>query len=323
MTDLRRDLVQGRGHPAAAGRAPTTRPGVPADRARSPASTTTSGAPGTATCPPTTCRRPRCPASQGVSASRAAHGATDYDVTVSDPILLDLAAHPGTDQPDRGAGRLALRHRRRWTSSPASDGLDARPACSYSMTGVNLAYSAADLARAPSPVGLGEQGLHPAAARASPRIVRTLANEVTRRRADPLREGGRPAAVVPQDRRVHLRHATSPPATAPTTWSRSSATATAAARGYCEQFASAMAVMARMLGIPAPGRGRLPRAGRRSAPARGSTARTTCTPGPSCSSPAPGWVRFEPTPAGAGRRARLHHPAGPGRQPHRAARRPR
>ena len=48
---------------------------------------------------------------------------------------------------------------------------------------------------------------------------------------------------------------------------------------------------------PGPGRGRLPqpRAGR--AEHLRSTARTTCTPGPSCTSPGAGWVRFEPTPA--------------------------
>ena len=56
--------------------------------------------------------------------------------------------------------------------------------------------------------------------------------------------------------------------------------------------------MARTLGIPARvAVGFLePRAGRRRTPA--STAPTTCTPGPSSTSPGAGWVRFEPTPAG-------------------------
>ena len=60
--------------------------------------------------------------------------------------------------------------------------------------------------------------------------------------------------------------------------------------------------MARDARHPRPGRGRLPRAASRSADGHlGLQLRTTCTPGRSCSSPASGWVRFEPTPVRPGR----------------------
>ena len=81
-----------------------------------------------------------------------------------------------------------------------------------------------------------------------------------------------------------------------------------------------MAVMARVLGIPARvAVGFLDAgAGRRRAP--GSTAPATCTPGPSSTSTASGWVRFEPTPAGRAsgvpsytteRVATINEPTGP------------
>ena len=124
------------------------------------------------------------------------------------------------------------------------------------------------------PAGIPDHGAHP-------RQRRHPAG------ADPVREGGGAAALVPQGRGLRLQHRRArrhrrrrprrvPHARSPT-----------AARGYCEQFASAMAVMARMLGIPARvAVGFLePDAGRRRTP--GCTARTTCTPGRSCSSPAP------------------------------------
>ncbi|MEW2360238.1 DUF3488 and transglutaminase-like domain-containing protein, partial [Spirillospora sp. NPDC029432] len=69
-------------------------------------------------------------------------------------------------------------------------------------------------------------------------------------------------------------------------------------RGYCEQYAAAMALMARILGIPAR-------------VAMGYTPGTQVTPGewvvrsrdahawPELYFPGTGWVRFEPTPAGA------------------------
>ena len=93
-------------------------------------------------------------------------------------------------------------------------------------------------------------------------------------------------------------------ATAPTTWCGSSPQGDGGRTGYCEQFAAAMAVMARDLGIPARvAVGFLDaRAGRRRTPT--STAPTTCTPGPSCSSPAP-----------AGSASSRRRPAGPAASP--------
>ena len=65
--------------------------------------------------------------------------------------------------------------------------------------------------------------------------------------------------------------------------------------GYCEQFAASMAIMARIIGIPARvAVGFLEP--ERATNGRGSSPRTTCTPGPSSTSPGSGWVRFEPTP---------------------------
>ena len=74
--------------------------------------------------------------------------------------------------------------------------------------------------------------------------------------------------------------------------------------GYCEQFAAAMAVMARDARHPGPRRGRLPRSPSRPATTPTSTAPTTCTPGPSCSSPAP-----------AGCASSRRRPAGPPTSP--------
>ena len=58
----------------------------------------------------------------------------------------------------------------------------------------------------------------------------------------------------------------------------------------------------------------------RSAATRGSTAPTTCTPGPSCSSPAPAGCASSPRPAARRTRPRLHHRRRPGQQPEPAAR---
>ncbi len=57
--------------------------------------------------------------------------------------------------------------------------------------------------------------------------------------------------------------------------------------GYCEQFASAMAIMARIAGHPGARGRRVPVPHRRQVRTPGSTARTTCTPGPSSTSTAP------------------------------------
>ena len=80
--------------------------------------------------------------------------------------------------------------------------------------------------------------------------------------------------------------------------------------GYCEQFAAAMAAMGRALGHPLAGRRRLPATARRSPTAGSSTPATSGTPGRRCTSPASGWVRFEPTPAQRAGSVPGVHPAG-------------
>ena len=97
--------------------------------------------------------------------------------------------------------------------------------------------------------------------------------------------------------------------------------------GYCEQFAAAMAVMARIARHPGPGRGRLPRAGRRSGPTPTSTAPTTCTPGRSSTSTAPAGCASSRPPAAAPTRCPTTPPSRstcrrqPHGQPHRGGHR--
>ena len=81
-----------------------------------------------------------------------------------------------------------------------------------------------------------------------------------------------------------------------------------------------MAVMARAVGIPAAGRGRLPEAGRRSATRPGSTPPGTCTPGPSCTSRAPAGCGSSRRPPAGPAASRLHHRARRHDQRARAAR---
>ena len=115
------------------------------------------------------------------------------------------------------------------------------------------------------------------------------------RLAEPLREGGRAAELVPRGRRLRVlprqraagQRNDELSASSPRDRRRT---------GYCEQFASAMAAMARSLGIPARvAVGFLPTAAGRT---RGPTAPATCTPGPSSTSTAPagsGSSRRRPT----------------------------
>ena len=83
-----------------------------------------------------------------------------------------------------------------------------------------------------------------------PTMVRTLANEVTAGGAEPVREGGRPAAVVPGGRRLHLR----PPRRDRQRHRRPGRLPhrrRGRPDGVLRAVRSAMAVMARILGIPA------------------------------------------------------------------------
>ena len=94
-------------------------------------------------------------------------------------------------------------------------------------------------------------------------------------------------------------------ATAATTWSSSCPTRANGGRtGYCEQFAAAMAVMARDARHPGPGGGRLPQPD----PDRPATTYVYSAHDlhawPELYFAGSGWVRFEPTPGPAGRQRR-------------------
>ena len=168
------------------------------------------------------------------------------------------------------------------------------------------------MAHAPVPSGLVSTDyteLPPAA-----QMVRTLANEVTRRRAEPLREGGRPAGLVPQERRVHLLAARRPRATARTTWS------TFLSDGNRRADRLLRAVRLRDgrdgpdAGHPGPGRGRLPRAPTQWAETWEYSAHDLHA-WPELFFPGSGWVRFEPTPAGPAPPCPATPPRTSGRQP--------
>ena len=117
------------------------------------------------------------------------------------------------------------------------------------MTGVQLRLDGDRPRPRRGPPGGGEHDLHPApgrhpAAGAQPRQRRHPAG------ADPLREGRGPAGLVPRDGGFVYDTSVSP-GNGTDDLVAFLSQGPGGRRGYCEQFASAMAVMARMLGIPA------------------------------------------------------------------------
>jgi hypothetical protein len=176
-----------------------------------------------------------------------------------------------------------------------SDGELTTADMSYTMTGLKLQLDAESMAQAPSSSGAVSRDytqLPPGI----PTMVRTLANEVTREapsrfeKAVALQKWFRETGGFTYDLNTASGNGTdelvaflSDDAEGRT--------------GYCEQFASAMAVMARMLGIPAR-------------VAVGFLVPDEVGPGtfeyssydlhawPELFFPGSGWVRFEPTPAG-------------------------
>jgi transglutaminase-like putative cysteine protease len=164
----------------------------------------------------------------------------------------------------------------------------------YTMTGLKLQLGAESLAQAPSSSGVvGEYTELPAG---MPSMVRTLANEVTREapsrfeKAVALQKWFRETGGFTYD----LRAATGNGTDELVDFLEDDEDGR---RGYCEQFASAMAVMARVLNIPAR-------------VAVGFLVPQQIAPGtfeytsydlhawPELFFPGSGWVRFEPTPAG-------------------------
>ena len=237
---------------------------------------------------------------------------TDFDST--------LAAHAGADQPDRGRRRLALRRRhdglprrRRRTSTTAGlqlldDRGRARPRRRPTWPG-----------RRPRPALVSDE-LHRAADRPPDDRARPR-RRGDPGRADPVREGGRPAELVPRRRRVHLRPDAPPRATAPTTWSRSSREGTGGRTGYCEQFAVGDGGDGPDRSASRPGSRSASCSPTRSGRTPGSTARTTCTPGPSSTSPAPaGCASSRPRPVAAPTCPATPRSDVPGRRPDPAVR---
>ena len=168
----------------------------------------------------------------------------------------------------------------------------------YSMTGVDLTLNAADMARAPSSSGLVSRDylqLPPGL----PTLVRTLANEVTRDAPSRFEK-----AVALQDWfsktggfTYSIRNAT--PGNGVDDLVAFLSDGNGGRTGYCEQFASSMAVMARMLGIPARvAVGFL--APQQVGPKTWEYSTHDLHAWPELFFPGSGWVRFEPTPAGAG-----------------------
>ena len=179
----------------------------------------------------------------------------------------------------------------------AGDGDLTTSGISYSMTGVSLEYSAADMARAPSSAGLVSRDyvqLPPGL----PTIVRTLANDVTRdapsryEKAVALQNWFSTTGGFTYD--VH-----SSPGNGVDDLVAFLMDGDGGRTGYCEQFAAAMTVMARILGIPsrvAVGFLEPQQVG----PHTWEYSSHDLHAWPELFFPGSGWVRFEPTPAGAG-----------------------
>ena len=202
-----------------------------------------------------------------------------------DPRLpVHLAADHAAGQPGRGARRLALRH--------LDDGLPRQqrrprhlPAATGRLTAVKVDYDANRLAEAPPVGALVSRDFTDLPTGLDP-IVQQLADAGHRRGVDPLREGGGAAAVVPRPT-GRLQYSTDVDL-----GNGTDDLVRFLSRGRRRPHRLLRAVRRGDGGHgprarhPGPRRGRLPRARARSATTPRSTAPTTCTPGPSCSSPA-------------------------------------
>ncbi len=168
---------------------------------------------------------------------------------------------------------------------------------SYSMTGVDLDLSAADMARAPSSAGMVSRAFVQLPA-GLPSIVRTLANDVTRdapsryEKAVALQDWFSKSGGFTYD--LH-----SAPGNGVDDLVAFLTDGNGGRTGYCEQFAASMTLMARILGIPsrvAVGFLEPQQVG----PKTWEYSSHDLHAWPELFFPGSGWVRFEPTPAGAG-----------------------
>ena len=249
MTDLRRDLERGEDIPLIADYAPPTRTRRTCGSRCSTGSTENEWSPGDRDVRPTSSRTARCrrwtgwpTACRGPSTTTTSRSADDFD-----SIWLPTQ-FPG--QPDHGARRLALR--------PRHHGLPRRRRGPD-----DRGHQLLDDRGRPRPLRRVDWHVPPRPAR--PGLARTSSSSPTtcrrssrhcRRRSPRTRRAGyekasAAAGLVPRDRRFTYglegrgRQRQRRPA------SRFLSEGDGGRIGYCEQFASAMAVMARTLGIPA------------------------------------------------------------------------
>jgi transglutaminase-like putative cysteine protease len=245
MTDLKRDLVQGPDRALLQVRTDDPAPAYLRIASLTRFSTNEWSA-GDRDVPSDNLPTGRMPPLQGVSAD-VPRRTYDYDVTVSDSFASTWLPTQAPISRITAPGN--------WRYDPStmdfiagSDGLDAR-GVRYSMTGVQLQLSAADLvdARGPSTSVSTDYTRLPAGI---PTMVRTLANDVTRQAATRFEKAVALQQWFRKDGGFVYSTDVSPGTGADDLVAFLSP-GPDGRRGYCEQFASAMAVMARMLGIPA------------------------------------------------------------------------
>ena len=275
-----------RGHPAAVGHAPPSRARPTSALGAHPLQRRVLDA-----------RRPRHPDTQTADRRAAAAGRrrrrrAAQGVPRTTSASAPTSTPPGCRRRRRSPGsrrrRLALRPSTPATSSPRAT-TSRRPTSPTTSPASSSTYDADAMnnARLRGRLGAGRLHRHPAQPeqRDPP-----AGGQRHRRRTDPLPEGAGAAAVVPRGRRLPLRQGAG----------RSAGNGGADLLaflddrvGYCEQFAASMAIMARILGIPSRvAVGFLEPEQPPAAP--GSSPRTTCTPGPSSTSPAPAGCASNP-----------------------------
>ena len=257
-------------------------------------------------------RRPRHPGREPCRRRRAAardrpqrpahavrlrgHGPPDFEST--------LAAHPVPDLPDRRRRRLALRRR-----DPRLPGGRRRPrhaGLTYTFTSVDLDLDGQMLADAASAAGEVDSSYRDLPTDL-PTLVDNLALEVTRDYPSRYEKAVALQDWFREDGGFEYSLDNVPPGNGPDELTAFLTEGPNGRTGYCEQFASAMAVMARVARHPGPGRGGLP--GRRAGRHRGPTSSppTTCTPGRSSTSRAPAGCGSSPRPRPGRGRAGVHH----------------
>ncbi len=166
----------------------------------------------------------------------------------------------------------------------------------YTMSAVKLDLNAADLARATSSSGLVSRRYTELPA-GIPTIVRTLANEVTRDAPSRYEKAVALQNWFRQDGGFTYSLADAPSGSGTSDLVSFLTPGNGGRTGYCEQFASSMAIMARMLGIPA----RVAVGFLEPRTVGGKTWEYSAYDlhaWPELFFPGSGWVAFEPTPAG-------------------------